>query len=110
MDPISCVEIILFVTLFAWNCVEDFHRKHPPKRLVMLIPYTVQKNDTLWSLARQFNTTVPDLKKWNSDRLNEDRIDTVKEKLNKQLIYFADDDYYLQLEEGEIINVPVWDE
>ena len=110
MAPINYVEIFLYVVLFAWNCVEDYYRKHPPKRLVMLIPYTVKKGDTLWALARQFNTTVPDLRKWNSDRLNEDRIEAVKERLNKQFVYYADDESYLQLQEGEIINVPVWEE
>lgn len=125
MTPMTYIEIGLFATLAVWEAINDYRINHPEKhkRLVTLVPYTVQKGDTLYSLARKFNTCVDDLKKWNSDKLNAKRVEIMREKkgsfnaYDKALYYVAkemneykDDDFWMQLLEGEIIYVPVWEE
>lgn len=81
MTPITYIEIGLFATLAVWEAINDYRINNPEKhkRLVTLVPYTVQKGDTLYSLARKFNTCIDDLKKWNSDKLNTKRDKIMKE-------------------------------
>lgn len=132
MTPITYIEIGLFAILAGWEAINDYRINHPKthKRLVTLVPYTVQKGDTLYALAGKFNTTVGDLKKWNSDKLNDNRVKMMREKKyssnffdrvayygslelemekNRYSRYEDDYDYWMQLIEGEIIYVPVWD-
>ena len=129
MTPITYIEIGLFATLAVWEAINDYRINHPKKnkRLVTLVPYTVQKGDTLYALASKFNTTVGDLKKWNSDKLNDKRVKMMRDKKYSSNVYdraayyaameleedrhiYEDDyDFWMQLIEGEIIYVPVWE-
>lgn len=133
MTLLTCFEIGLFAILAGWEVVNDYRINHPEKhkRLVTLVPYTVQKGDTLYALASKFNTTVGDLKKWNSDKLNDGRVKMMREKKyssnfydraayygslelelekNRYSRYEDDYDFWMQLIEGEIIYVPVWED
>lgn len=64
--------------LRAWNNLNTNRTIHPGDRLTLWVPkdgtststifYTVQTGDTLWSIARTFDTSVSALQSWNDIR------------------------------------------
>ena len=64
--------------LRAWNNLNTNHPIHPGDRLTLWVPkdgtsestifYTVRTGDTLWGIARAFDTSVAALQSWNDIR------------------------------------------
>ena len=64
--------------LHAWNNLNTNHPIHPGDRLTLWVPkdgtsestifYTVRTGDTLWGIARAFDTSVAALQSWNDIR------------------------------------------
>ena len=77
-----------------------------------LIPYTVQPKDTLWTVAKRFDTTTADLIAWNVDKLNKKRIEESKKAYAELGLYnkmYKDDEDWMWLLKDEVIYVPVWE-
>lgn len=116
MTPMTYIEIGLFVTLAVWEAINDYRINHPPKkkRLAALVPYTVKEGDTVWGLARRYNTTIDDICLYNPDL---HRGKPVDKDFTNPLNYakycgyiFEDDQDYILIVPGQKINVPVWEE